>query len=87
MQGIEAVGMGTNAKLIIPSERAAWEGAGWNGDGTSDTVLGSTWQATMGQRAGGWPSRRWWAGPLARASAARTTVRPPRGRRTSAWRW
>lgn len=53
VQGIEAIGMGTNAKLIIPFERAAWESAGWNGDGTSDTVLGSTWQATMGQRARG----------------------------------
>ena len=48
-----AIGMGTNAKLIIPFSRPAWQRAGWNADGTSDTVLGSTWSATMGQDAGG----------------------------------
>ena len=53
VRGIEAIGMGTNAKLIIPFDDPAWESRGWNGDGTSDTALGSTWQATMGQRADG----------------------------------
>ena len=53
LRGIASIGMGTNAKLIIPFDDASWEGRGWNGDGTSDTALGSTWQATMGQRADG----------------------------------
>ncbi len=53
LAGIAAIGMGTNAKLIIPFSRPAWQRAGWNADGTSDTVLGSTWAATMGQDAGG----------------------------------
>lgn len=50
---ITSIGMGTNAKLIIPFDDPAWEDAGWNADGTSDTAIGSTWQATMGQRADG----------------------------------
>lgn len=53
LRGIEKIGMGTNAKLIIPFARASWQRAGWSGDGTSDTAIGSTWQATMGQRADG----------------------------------
>ncbi|MBU6363848.1 MAG: FAD-dependent oxidoreductase [Acidobacteria bacterium] len=53
VRSIQAIGMGTNAKLIIPFDDPAWESRGWNGDGTSDTALGSTWQATMGQRADG----------------------------------
>ena len=53
IRAIQAIGMGTNAKLIIPFDDPAWEARGWNGDGTSDTALGSTWQATMGQRADG----------------------------------
>lgn len=50
LRGIAAIGMGTNAKVIIPFTGAAWERRGWNGEGTSDTALGSTWQATMGQQ-------------------------------------
>jgi monoamine oxidase len=49
LQGIAAMGMGTNAKLIIPFARPAWQRRGWNGEGTSDTALGGTWEATMGQ--------------------------------------
>ncbi len=53
VSAIARTGMGTNAKLIIPFSRPAWGTAGWNADGTSDTVLGSTWDATMGQAASG----------------------------------
>ena len=53
LRRIAALGMGTNAKVIIPFSGRAWEAAGWNGDGTSDTALGATWQATLGQRTSG----------------------------------
>jgi len=53
LRGIASIAMGTNAKLIMPFAQASWEHAGWSGDGTSDTAIGSTWQATMGQRADG----------------------------------
>lgn len=53
LRGIAGIGMGTNAKVIIPFDDAAWVRRGWSGDGTSDTVLGATWDATVGQRADG----------------------------------
>lgn len=53
LRGIAGIGMGTNAKVIIPFTGPAWERRGWNGEGTSDMALGSTWQATMGQDADG----------------------------------
>lgn len=53
LRAITSIGMGTNAKLIIPFEHSGWERAGWNGEGISDTALGATWQATMGQHADG----------------------------------
>ncbi len=49
---IRTFGMGTNAKVIIPFTDAAWQRRGWNGDGLSDTALGQTWNATMGEGSG-----------------------------------
>lgn len=53
LRGIAGIGMGTNAKVIIPFGDAAWLPRGWSGDGTSDTALGATWDATLGQRTDG----------------------------------
>ena len=49
---IRTFGMGTNAKVIIPFDGPSWESHGWNGDGVSDTALGQTWNATVGEGGG-----------------------------------
>jgi monoamine oxidase len=49
---IRTYGMGTNAKVIIPFNRAAWETHGWDAEGVSDTALGQTWNSTVGEGAG-----------------------------------
>ena len=49
---IRTYGMGTNAKVIIPFDGPAWQGRGWSGDGVSDSALGQSWNATMGEGGG-----------------------------------
>jgi monoamine oxidase len=49
LRAIRELGMGTNAKVILPFRRRAWIDDGWDGEALSDTALGWTWDGSLGQ--------------------------------------